>query len=131
LTGLAPNGGLPSSYLSPIASKVDTTTEDGSVLAILPLACTMTSITVHTDTPIDPTSSALFTLRFGTTFTHGGGSDLSDSGLSCSIGGLGQACTSSGGAFLMSANALFDVSVTLTGTTLGTPSNLVVALVCQ
>jgi hypothetical protein len=31
----------------------------------------------------------------------------------------------------MSANALFDVSVTLTGTTLGTPSNLVVALVCQ
>ncbi len=129
--GLAPNAGFPSSYLSPIASKVDTATEDGTVVAILPLACTMTSITVHTDTPISPTGSALFTLRFGTTFTDQGASDLSDSSLSCTIGGSGQACSSSAGAFLMSANALFDVSVTINGTALATPSNLVVALVCQ
>ena len=79
---------------------------------------------------IDPRSSALFTLRVGTNFTSGGTNDLADTALSCTINAqlLGRFPPR---VALSSANALFDVSVTVNGDPLPSPSNVVVALVCQ
>jgi collagen triple helix repeat protein len=131
LAGLAVSEETPSTYLSPIASKVEATTEDGSVVATAPVACTLTSIVVRADSPIGFGDSVVYTVRVGSIITLPDTNDLADTALSCTMAQATQSCSSSIPPVPVSANALFDVSVRVNGDPPPTPHNVVVALVCQ
>ncbi len=119
-------------FLSPIMSSITApdTTEQGQDVAIAPLACTMTSIVVRSDSPVSG-DAAVYTLRVGTNVTAPATSDLADTALSCTMGGGTQFCSATAPPIAINANALFDVSATPIGDPLPPPSNVVVALVCQ
>jgi hypothetical protein len=131
------NGASGTFFLSPIASKVDTpdAAELGTNVAIAPLACTMTSILVRADSPLGGGVSAVYTLRVGTNVTSTGAgtatSDLVDTTLSCTMIQSTQSCSSSATPVPVGANALFDVSVVVSGDIAPPIHNAVVALVCQ
>jgi len=133
LAGLAPLEGIPSTYLSPIASRVEASSEDGTVVATAPLACTMASLSVRADSPVSPGDSVVYTLRVGTNVSAlpDPFDDLIDSPLSCTMAAGTQSCSSSVPPVPLSANALFDVSVIVNGDPTPTPHNVIVALVCQ
>jgi len=130
LPNLNPTEG-PSIFLSPVGSLVDDAGEVGRDVAIAPVACTMTSITIRSDTAVSPGDSAIYTLRVGTNLTFEGTNDMADTALSCSMTAGTQFCTAASPPIALNANALFDVSVTVNGDPLPSPSNVVVALVCQ
>jgi Collagen triple helix repeat (20 copies) len=134
LSGVPVSDGAPSVFLNPIASKtVEDTTEQGTSVAMAPLACTMTSIVVRADSPLGVGDSVVYTLRVGTNVSAlpAPVDDLADTALSCTMAANTQACSSSLPPIPIAANALFDVSVTVNGDPPPTPHNVVVALVCQ
>jgi hypothetical protein len=130
LSGIGPSEGSPTTFLSPIASKTEASPEDGSVVATAPIACTMTSMVVRADTPIAFGDSVVYTLRVGSVITLPDTNDLADTALSCTMNQLTQSCSVTV-PIPVSANALFDVSVTVNGDPTPSPHHVIVALVCQ
>jgi hypothetical protein len=122
-------------YLNPSGTKLDDAAEVGTDVSIAPLACTMTSILVRADSPLNTGVSAVYTLRVGTSVTSTGvgtaTSDLVDTALSCTMIQNTQSCSSSVTPVPVGANALFDVSVVVSGDITPAIHNAVVALVCQ
>ncbi|HTP45001.1 MAG TPA: hypothetical protein VMJ13_10560 [Candidatus Acidoferrum sp.] len=112
---------------------MEATTEDGTVVATAPVACTMTSLVVRADSPVSPGDSVIYTLRVGTNVSAlpVPADDLADTALSCTMAASTQSCSSSIPPVAVSANALFDVSVIVNGDPTPTPHNVIVALVCQ
>jgi hypothetical protein len=130
LSNLGVSEGPPTTFLSPIASKTEASPEDGSVVATAPVACTMTSMVVRADTPVAFGDSVVYTLRLGSLITLPDTNDLADTALSCTMAQTTQSCSSST-PVPVSANALFDVSVTVNGDPTPSPHHVIVALVCQ
>jgi hypothetical protein len=131
LSGLAVSEGTPTTYLSPIASKVEASPEDGSVVATAPVACALTSLVVRADSPVGVGDSVVYTVRVGSIITLPDTDDLADTAVSCTMAQTTQSCSSSVPPVSVSANALFDVSVTVNGDPPPSPHHVVVALVCQ
>ena len=99
-------------------------------MATAPMACTMTSMVVRADTPIAFGDSVVYTLRVGSVITLPDTNDLADTALSCTMNQLTQSCSVTV-PIPVSANALFDVSVTVNGDPTPSPHHVIVALVCQ
>ncbi|MGC1944208.1 MAG: hypothetical protein WA664_10670, partial [Candidatus Acidiferrales bacterium] len=122
-------------YLNPSGTKLDDVTERGTDVSIAPLACTMTTILVHADSALDTGVSAVNTLRVGTSVTSTGAgtatSDLADTGLSCTVAQNTSSCSSSVPPVPVSAGALFDVSVVVSGDIAPAVHDVTIALVCQ
>jgi hypothetical protein len=95
----------------------------------------MTSLVVNADSPLPTGISALYTLRVGTNVTSTGPgtaiSDLVDTPLSCVMNSNTQSCSSSTSAVPVSANALFDLKVVVSGDVASPVHNVAIALVCQ
>ena len=130
LSSLGVSEGPPTTFLSPIASKTEASPEDGSVVATAPVACTMTSIVVRADTPVSFGDSVVYTLRVGSIITLPDTNDLANTALSCTMAQTTQSCSSST-PVPVSANALFDVSVTVNGDPTPSPHHVIIALLCQ
>jgi len=105
-------------YLSPIASELQGPVELGPFIGMVPLDCTMTSISVFADSPLGLGTSAVYTLRTGTSITaltlSTSVSDLSDRSLTCTMVAGSQACSATGSVSI-AALSLFDLKVVTTG----------------
>ena len=120
-------------HVSPVGSELHQDEENGYTIAIVPVACTMTTMIVKVDKPMLQAYSTTYTLRAGSfvtaTSSDSASSDLTDRALTCTMTGGTQSCTASGSVAL-SAGDLISVKMDVTGVT-PTPHRLAIALVCQ
>jgi hypothetical protein len=109
--------------------------EVGSLVAIVPFACTTTLLSVYMDISPGSGVSETITLRTGTTITSTGSnnatSNFADSTLSCTVSGSSaRSCTSSSSVSIP-AGQLIDLKILINGGNSPNNQHVLTALVCQ
>jgi hypothetical protein len=127
------NGAIGALYLSPLTSFTNSV-ELGSAVALVPAACTMTSLRVFVTSPVGVSVAEAFTLRTGTSMLaideSTAVSDLADTVLTCTIFQGGQTCFATG-ALALPAGQLFDFKVDVLGGFAPDTHDAVVSVVCE
>ena len=120
-------------YLSPLTTGAGSQ-ESGQAVALIPRACTMTSIVVFVDSPVRNGGTEVFTLRIGTTLVATGENsattNLADTALTCSIYATGQSCSASA-AIPVNAGELIDFKVVVSGGQAPGTHDALVAVICE
>ena len=100
-----------------------TATETPGAKTLMPVGCTVDSLTVTVDTAPGASSEA-FTLRWGNS------PSLSTTSLSCVIAGSSQSCSTSG-AVSVAAGDFLGLQLTVSYSTVPAPQHVWVAMVCR
>lgn len=120
-------------FMSPLTSLTGPS-ELGTMVAIVPSPCAMTTLRVFVDSPVPAGTAEQFTLRVGTSLVAVDEStvisDMADTSLACIIATGGQSCAVTG-TVVVAAGQLFDFKVDILAGSAPDTHDAVVSVVCQ
>jgi collagen triple helix repeat protein len=123
----------PGTRFGAVSANLNSGSETGAVVAVVPNACTMHKLIAFADAAPGTGITVTFTLRQGSKVDASGGTSLSDTPLGCSIvGSSAQTCSDSAHSVSLTVGDLIDIGIVLAGTgSLPAAVHTSVSLSCQ